>query len=655
MLNGGTEYNSPPQLKVLGSGKGSKIIPILKAGSIDSVTIVHSGIGYTSSDVSVKVTPNGDGADLYCNPKTWTINTVERLIQNDQITSDDGVVSVGLNEDYGLEYSHLYAPRKLRQSTYAEKSIGDKQVFVPDLILEEDIEKNSINHSPIIGWSYDGSPIYGPYGYTKSDGGPIKILESGYSASLSTERPNPLTSSEQEIYPLGFFVEDYSHQPDKDLDEHNGRFCKTPEYPNGVYAYFSTINPQSLDSDGAFKNYRKPQFPYFIGESYKHETIEYNFKFASNQDDVNLNGSGLSRNTAPYNFLFNDTEYEFLVDPNKIYNQKSYVRNVSSGKIQNVGVSSGGIGYKVGDSVIFDTDTGGYGARASVKDLDGKTVNQVSIANSEFSNVEFILKSNGLFVGYTTVPHNFYVTDLISISGLNTSGLVNNSVRACGVATDTFKLFAGVGTAAATGIVTYFSLDPNVKVDVISNDVLGIGTEKVKVLNIDSLSSIIRVLRQHDSTTGSAHTANSLISQNPRTLSFSPDRKVENSNFRLNNELYFNPTESIGLGTISGVGIGSTLVFSNPGTGISEIFIPTKSLYFKNHGLDTGDALTYRTNVGTAISVSTDGIDGFALTNGQTVYAAKITQDLIGIATARVGVGSTGSWVGINSSVTTST
>ena len=655
VLNGGTEYNSPPQLKVLGSGKGSKIIPILKAGSIDSVTIVHSGIGYTSSDVSVKVTPNGDGADLYCNPKTWTINTVERLIQNDQITSDDGVVSVGLNEDYGLEYSHLYAPRKLRQSTYAEKSIGDKQVFVPDLILEEDIEKNSINHSPIIGWSYDGSPIYGPYGYTKSDGGPIKILESGYSASLSTERPNPLTSSEQEIYPLGFFVEDYSHQPDKDLDEHNGRFCKTPEYPNGVYAYFSTINPQSLDSDGAFKNYRKPQFPYFIGESYKHETIEYNFKFASNQDDVNLNGSGLSRNTAPYNFLFNDTEYEFLVDPNKIYNQKSYVRNVSSGKIQNVGVSSGGIGYKVGDNVIFDTDTGGYGARASVKDLDGKTVNQVSIANSEFSNVEFILKSNGQFVGYTTVPHNFYVTDLISISGLNTSGLVNNSVRACGVATDTFKLFAGVGTAAATGIVTYFSLDPNVKVDVRSNDVLGIGTEKVKVLNIDSLSSRIRVLRQHDSTTGSAHTANSLISQNPRTLSFSPDRKVENSNFRLNNELYFNPTESIGLGTISGVGIGSTLVFSNPGTGISEIFIPTKSLYFKNHGLDTGDALTYRTNVGTAISVSTDGIDGFALTNGQTVYAAKITQDLIGIATARVGVGSTGSWVGINSSVTTST
>ena len=68
-----------------------------------------------------------------------------------------------------------------------------------------------------------------------------------------------------------------------------------------------------------------------------------------------------------------------------------------------------------------------------------------------------------------------------------------------------------------------------------------------------------------------------------------------------------------------------------------------KLLYFKDHGLFTGDALTYSTNAGAAVSVSTDGIDGFALTQGQTVYAAKLTNDLIGISTARVGLGSTGS------------
>ena len=40
-----------------------------------------------------------------------------------------------------------------------------------------------------------------------------------------------------------------------------------------------------------------------------------------------------------------------------------------------------------------------------------------------------------------------------------------------------------------------------------SNDILGIGTEQVKVLNVDSDSSRIRVIREWNSTTGSAHTA----------------------------------------------------------------------------------------------------------------------------------------------------
>ena len=96
-----------------------------------------------------------------------------------------------------------------------------------------------MSHSPIIGWSYDGAPIYGPYGYTNASGGPIKIIQSGYSPSISSTRPNPLTSNGEMIYSEGFFVEDYSFSDDKDLDEHNGRFCKTPEYPNGVYAYFA--------------------------------------------------------------------------------------------------------------------------------------------------------------------------------------------------------------------------------------------------------------------------------------------------------------------------------------------------------------------------------------------------------------------------------
>jgi hypothetical protein len=344
-----------------------------------------------------------------------------------------------------------------------------------------------------------------------------------------------------------------------------------------------------------------------------------------------------------------------LVDPSSIHKQRTYIKSTTSGTLQSVGVNTGGSRYKVGDEVVFeDAGSSGYGAKASVKLISGKTINQVSVANTEFPNVEFILgRTAGEFVGYTTNPHNFNGSESVYISGLSTTGIRNNSSKTIGVTTDTYKLFNSVNASSSTGIVTYFNLDQ--VLNITENDILGIGTEKVQILNVDSDLSRIRVKRQYDSTIGSAHTANSLVSQKPRTLFFNSQTKLENAKLRLNKEFYFNPSESIGLGTISGVGIGSTLSFSNPGAGISEIFIPTKALYFKNHGLLTGDTLTYSTNAGAAVSVSTDGIDGFALTQGQTVFATKLTNDLIGISSARVGLGSTGSLVGINSTTSVST
>ena len=44
---------------------------------------------------------------------------------------------------------------------------------------------------------------------------------------------------------LGYYREDYefvNHNEPDYLDEHNGRWCITPEYPNGTYAYFCTVD-----------------------------------------------------------------------------------------------------------------------------------------------------------------------------------------------------------------------------------------------------------------------------------------------------------------------------------------------------------------------------------------------------------------------------
>ncbi|HQF27627.1 MAG TPA: YHYH protein [Bacteroidia bacterium] len=113
---------------------------------------------------------------------------------------------------------------------------------------------DSTQHSPLIGYAYDGFPIYGAYAYTNSNGtGGITRMKSGYQLRNITTRTTSPTGATvtagpvvSTTYPLGYFREDYefiAHPGQEDyLDEHNGRFCITPEYPNGIYCYFCTVD-----------------------------------------------------------------------------------------------------------------------------------------------------------------------------------------------------------------------------------------------------------------------------------------------------------------------------------------------------------------------------------------------------------------------------
>ncbi len=114
---------------------------------------------------------------------------------------------------------------------------------------------DSTKHSPLIGFTYDGFPIYGAYGYKNVDGtGGIVRIKSSYRLRNITKRNtysdgSSVTSGPNigTTYFLGYFREDYYYDttntstPDY-LDEHNGRFCVTPEYPNGTYCYFATVD-----------------------------------------------------------------------------------------------------------------------------------------------------------------------------------------------------------------------------------------------------------------------------------------------------------------------------------------------------------------------------------------------------------------------------
>lgn len=130
-------------------------------------------------------------------------------------------------------------------------------------------DTNNADHAPIIGYAFDGFPVYGAYGYANTDGsGGISRMETSYQLRAITERTSlpdgtvlpaaqfgPAVSA---TYPLGYYLEDYEFiEGLGDLDAHNGRFCITPEYPEGIYAYFVT-----LDESG------DAVYPYTMGPEY---------------------------------------------------------------------------------------------------------------------------------------------------------------------------------------------------------------------------------------------------------------------------------------------------------------------------------------------------------------------------------------------------
>ncbi len=123
-------------------------------------------------------------------------------------------------------------------------------------------------HSPLIGYAYDGFPIYGAYGYRNTDGtGGITRIKSSYHLRNISNRTHHADGTDVDdgptvgsTYFLGYFREDYEFIADTSqdyLDEHNGRTCVTPEYPNGTYAYFCTVDANWNSS-----------YPYAVGPTF---------------------------------------------------------------------------------------------------------------------------------------------------------------------------------------------------------------------------------------------------------------------------------------------------------------------------------------------------------------------------------------------------
>jgi hypothetical protein len=665
--NRGLSYNTPPSISVTGIGTGAELVPEIVDGQIRSVKIIKGGIGYGASTTSLNVESSGEFAIFNVKLKTWQVNEVRKNFTN--IDNSDTFIEKPTQLGRELQLSHAYAPRGLRKIVYQNNSDGDPLYGARDLtLLNGETEENKTQHSPIIGWAYDGLPIYGPYGYEKSTGGSITQLNSGYSIDLKTNRPP--TS----VFPQEFFIEDFTWNSNTDesyLDENNGRFGITPEYPNGIYAYFATLETSLTDdANDPFDNFKKPKFPYLLGENFWAQPNEFNFLSKSNQDEINLNKTSWVRNTEPYELLQDDSSYDYVSQSYKYVTQEGTIVYASEGAVDKVGIVTGGSSYQVNDKVVFEEKVAdNFETVAKVSKVKGPGIGTISVTSTQLNNIEFYpAEEKGRFVGVHTTPIGLQNGEKVFISGMSTtSSDLQQRTYAVGISSTKLIVSQGIGSVAATGLVTFFNVggklpSPNDNLNNLNlreNDILkvGIGTrqEEVKILNIDAANSRVRVLRDQQGVEvpghiGLSHTIRTPIEEDPRTFKIDVGFTTEFDN-KVDFEYYFNPVESVGVADTDGVGIGTTVSISNPGGGLSQIFIPARTIRLPNHKFNTGDKVTYQRNTGNSIAISTNranaDINGFSanLPEATPLFVARINDDFIGLSTVRIGVGTPGDGV----------
>ena len=299
IISAGSGYTTAPEITIQGDGFGAVARATIdtdgeNAGRVTGIEIINRGIGYIQGTTVINLNSIGQDAVFTANVFQWTYN----LQETSTFDSAKGAVFEGFNNQYGGEYAHLSNPQRLRYI------LGDNLFQNTQGEIKE--QEDQLAHSPIIGWAFDGNPIYGPYGYSDPTDQSSSIARLSTSYRLKAElvldvvtNPNPVRTAGPLLSEeaAGKFVEDYEYSFGLgDLDQYNGRFCKTPEYPNGRYCYFVTID---ASEDG------NALFPYILGPSFNSVVDTWNLNADAIQQNI---PTGVVRYRDPYENVDIDVE-----------------------------------------------------------------------------------------------------------------------------------------------------------------------------------------------------------------------------------------------------------------------------------------------------------------------------------------------------------
>lgn len=580
----GDNYFNEFELVVEGQGYGAEVTAGISTGEIYNgkvsygevirVNVINPGVGYASTDTVIKVVNKGSNLKVSANLTTWTLNEVEKL----------GITNLRNGYLFGAKYSKF-------GNTFGAFFLD------PNLIEAFGIEAG--RHSPIVGWAYDGSPIYGPYAYEFTNGsGPIIRMVSGYTKNKVS--PNPDVEC----------IEDYTFTNTGTLDENNGRFAVTPEYPRGIYAYYCTIDENN-----------NPVFPYVIGNTFNYIPEASNFDIDQNQD-LDFNNLGIIKYTRPYRVEDKENYYEYFDLITKSPNPDAIINSTTGGNITSIDIVDGGFDYEVGDKVEFEDEiSGGIGAFAVVNSVSGVSISTISSGISSFSDVVFY-SSQSSIVGVATTAHGFKDSTYINITGISDSE--HSSLEGfykINVEESSTTLSESLSDASTTGLVTSIK----VKAPVIGynvDDEVQIGSEVLRIVGIDNVNARLNVLRYSGSPGYSTGTTVSNV-----VSSFSlADFKYTKSIPKTDVSYYFNPVNSVSVGISTVAGVGNTLTSYPLGVGVSVTkFIEHGQIYLPNHKFKTGDRVVYSNNASSIVT------NAGPLSDLPNLFVVKISEYSIGL------------------------
>ena len=354
IIDAGQDYTEAPNVFIYdssGRGKGALFTCQIDTttGTITGFTKLSGGFDYQPETTTVTLAARNRAASAEAVLTNWHYNSYfSNVVDNGNA---GGIVYASQDTTYGNAYGHIIAPTSLK-------------IQRSDNVDSQGNPLTNKVHSPILGWAYDGNPIYGSFGYDNpyqdidAANPVIKRLESSWKlkSTRGTDAPSEVT------YSLGRFVNDYEYEERLgDLDANNGRFCTTPEFPNGVYAYFLTTDSNET-----------PVFPYSVGEAFYNVPVEENWKYKSRQHDLPTNGVRRRRVNASEN------SGELLT---------SRVSGVNYGPVTNIEVHSSSVNYTNEDVIYVDNSTNdsGDGLFAAVDQIQGQVVESLS-CNSPKNN-----------------------------------------------------------------------------------------------------------------------------------------------------------------------------------------------------------------------------------------------------------------------------